>query len=425
MKYMQLYRDYSYDCLHKGRDVWLMKFIRKAFAYFIAAILLLASMNSTCLGEGGIVSTNSGTMLRDKGDQFVGEWCDTETGSTRLTIDSTENGYEIYIYQAWGTADFQHSEWYMTGAYDAVTDSIISSDCQFIQIKYDEEGFARDEVLYTNGNARITYEDGIIYWNDAQKDAGAGMEFTNAIDIFLGYFRVANCTEYVSLRSSLRTTAPVITKIPLGTEVKAYLCNDMFYECHYQDNIGYVLSKYLEYSSEKAHKLTSEQLDYIKGALHVPRDIVVTSYDYRELDYSHRSGQRLVAVNLYSNDILVAGATLDADALTPDYDSWYYSETHVQAKDVRRQPVGRWSESDEAYLKGSFRIPWNVAAHCEVSNPYLWEAGDSWITSVNFYAGNECVADTTMEECLAGAAIASNYTYVEEERDILVYSPIE
>lgn len=169
--------------------------------------------------------------------------------------------------------------------------------------------------------------------------------------------------------------------------------------------------------------LTAEQLDYIKGALFVPRDIAVTEYDCDALDYTGGDGQRLITVNLYSNGEILAGAVMGADTLVPESDVWEYSENRVNAARLEHQSVRAWSESDLAYLKGAFGIPWNVAAHCEVGTPYLWEAGGVWLTSVGFYAGAECHADTVQEEYLAGAAIESECTWVSMVRDLYMYSP--
>lgn len=392
----------------------------RAVKIILTGMLLLVLLSTACFGEAmnnQIIPAS--TMLRGN-DPFVGEWCEPNAGRARLTIESIDNGYKLSIY--WSSSAFQHSEWYMTGAYDAETNSIICNDCRCLQVTYDDE-VAHEEVMYTNGKARFILVDDEIHWDDEQENAGADIVFTYATGVYLGRYTVTNCNEYISLRSSPSTSAPALTTIPLGAEVEAYLYNDTFYECSYQGYDGYVLSAYLEYSDTYAEELTAEQLDYIKGALFVPRDIVVTNYDYDELDYEGRNGQKLASVNLYSNGIILAGATLGADTLIPENDVWEYSETRVSASDVKHQTVGAWSETDEAYLKGAFGIPWNVAAHCDVGEPYYWEGGECWLTSVGFYAGENCIADTTMEEFLAGAAIASNINSVSMERDIFTYSP--
>lgn len=175
--------------------------------------------------------------------------------------------------------------------------------------------------------------------------------------------------------------------------------------------------------SANAAGLTADQLEYIEGALRVPRNIAVTEYTCNELDYTSRNGQSLIAVNLYSNGEILAGAIMGADTLIPENDVWEYSENRVNAANLEHQSVRAWSESDLAYLKGAFGIPWNVAAHCEVGMPYLWEAGEVWLTSVGFYAGAECHADTVQEEYLAGAAIESECTWVSMVRDLYMYSP--
>ena len=67
------------------------------------------------------------------------------------------------------------------------------------------------------------------------------------------YATVVNCNEWISLREYPSTSAPRITKIPLGATVKVYIAYDDdqacprngFYYCEYGGHFGYCLQAYL------------------------------------------------------------------------------------------------------------------------------------------------------------------------------------
>lgn len=93
-------------------------------------------------------------------------------------------------------------------------------------------------------------------------------------------------------------------------------------------------------------------------------------------------------------------------------------KTPVGSSAVEHQRANEWSEADTIYLKGGFGIPWNVEAHREVEEPYYWDGGGCWLTSIGFYAGKNCIAKTTMEKFLAGATIESDINNVSMVSDI-------
>jgi len=63
---------------------------------------------------------------------------------------------------------------------------------------------------------------------------------------YLGYLRIINCTDWVSLRSGPSRSSPRIMTVPLGASVRAYYYNSEFVECYYNGYRGYILSTYLE-----------------------------------------------------------------------------------------------------------------------------------------------------------------------------------
>ena len=69
---------------------------------------------------------------------------------------------------------------------------------------------------------------------------------------YLGYMRVTNCQDWVSLRSSASTSASRVAKVPLGAYVEAYYYNSEFTECFYNGMHGYILSTYLSTSASSS-----------------------------------------------------------------------------------------------------------------------------------------------------------------------------
>ena len=62
---------------------------------------------------------------------------------------------------------------------------------------------------------------------------------------YLGYMQVVNCSSWVTLRSYASTSAPTVTRVPLGATVEAYYYNGQFAECYYNGMRGYILTRYL------------------------------------------------------------------------------------------------------------------------------------------------------------------------------------
>ncbi|BAL84871.1 hypothetical protein SELR_pSRC100640 (plasmid) [Selenomonas ruminantium subsp. lactilytica TAM6421] len=59
-------------------------------------------------------------------------------------------------------------------------------------------------------------------------------------------YRVANCNEWISLRSAPSADAAVITRIPLGEYVRFVKAgSNGYYYVYYKGNLGYALAEYL------------------------------------------------------------------------------------------------------------------------------------------------------------------------------------
>ena len=66
---------------------------------------------------------------------------------------------------------------------------------------------------------------------------------------YLGSAQVVNCKSWVTLREYASTSAPSVTKVPLGAWVETYYYNSQFTECYYAGLHGYILSTYLSNGS--------------------------------------------------------------------------------------------------------------------------------------------------------------------------------
>ena len=95
----------------------------------------------------------------------------------------------------------------------------------YVLLDYLSDGIARDYQRYERGDS---------------------IEQNTDYDNYLGWKRIVNCENWVTLRASASTKADTVTRIPLGEYVEAYKYNEEFAECYYNGMHGYVLNKYLK-----------------------------------------------------------------------------------------------------------------------------------------------------------------------------------
>jgi len=80
----------------------------------------------------------------------------------------------------WADSAFAYYDWRMTGIYEDVEDGrIVSDDCEKYYVEYTDETNFEEELLYEGGSAHITYVNGMLYWFDAEEDAGEGCMFSH------------------------------------------------------------------------------------------------------------------------------------------------------------------------------------------------------------------------------------------------------
>lgn len=81
---------------------------------------------------------------------------------------------------------------------------------------------------------------------------------------------VANCREYITLRSEPSTKADALAKIPLGAEIECLTSlgdEAEMAQVRYAGQTGYVLKRYLSYvSDDSAHRLTGAEINVVNAS---------------------------------------------------------------------------------------------------------------------------------------------------------------
>lgn len=143
--------------------------------------------------------------------------------------------------------------------------------------------------------------------------------------------------------------------------------------------------------------LTADQIDYLRGAFNIPRDIVVTEYDCFEPYYWDAGETWLMQVTLYSNGQTLAGAAVTPDGLDSVRNILMYSDKWSDPSKVKRERKNAWTKADANYIKSAFGIPWDAQLEFECGEPFYWEGGDLWLESVAYYKNGDLVAGASLD----------------------------
>lgn len=108
----------------------------------------------------------------DYSAEYEGTWSDLYSYRCWMTIEEiTDNRFEIEIHWSGGANETQR--WEFIGSYDEVQNGIVYSGDSIYEY-YDDEGNAKKEYLYTDGEGLLYIaDDGYLYWNDWKENAGA------------------------------------------------------------------------------------------------------------------------------------------------------------------------------------------------------------------------------------------------------------
>lgn len=227
------------------------------------AMVLLALLLMT--GCASAANNRINNMMVSNCDSWVSLRSAADTDSSRIMKVSRGE----YVYAEKAVGDFWYCEYngrkgYILGAYLCVVDGaqfsggreMVVANCdewvslrstadasspRLRQVSLGETVTAYDRVGdFTLCNHRGKW--GYILTKYLKNKSGGGAQNNQ---VSSGVMYVANCEEWVSLRSSASTSASRLAKVPLGAQVETLGRSGQFTKCRYNGKTGYILSKYL------------------------------------------------------------------------------------------------------------------------------------------------------------------------------------
>ena len=154
-----------------------MKKYTKIFALMMALALALAF--TACKKEEPAPAPET-----DDGQNpimnFVGTYA-SDRASIQIEATDEENGAKATV--TWGSSASEHSEWTMSGTYDADSHVFTYSDCVKKDVVFNEDGSVEsEEEVYKDGTGTMTFSEGnegpYLEWKDDKENAADGMTFT-------------------------------------------------------------------------------------------------------------------------------------------------------------------------------------------------------------------------------------------------------
>jgi len=152
-----------------------MKKHTKIFAVMMALALALAF--TACKKEEPAPEPDSG---QNPIMNFVGTYaCDRAS----ILVEATDetNGAKATV--TWGSSAAEHSEWTMSGTYDADSHVFTYADCVKKNVVFKEDGSVEsEEEVYKDGTGTMTFSEGTegpyLEWKDDKENVADGMTFT-------------------------------------------------------------------------------------------------------------------------------------------------------------------------------------------------------------------------------------------------------
>ena len=110
---------------------------------------------------------------------FVGTYaCDRAT----ILIEAADDADGVKATVTWGSSASEHSEWTMSGKYDADSHVFAYTDCVKKNVVFKEDGSVEsEEEVYKDGSGTMTFSEGTegpyLAWKDDKENAADGMNF--------------------------------------------------------------------------------------------------------------------------------------------------------------------------------------------------------------------------------------------------------
>lgn len=113
---------------------------------------------------------------------FIGVYA---SGRASMKVEAADEQDGVKISVTWSSSAAEHSEWVMTGKFDADKLTVDYKDCVRTDYVFNEDGSVQSEtVVYENGEGTVTFYDGeklSLTWDDAEEDVAADMVFEYAV----------------------------------------------------------------------------------------------------------------------------------------------------------------------------------------------------------------------------------------------------
>ena len=108
---------------------------------------------------------------------FIGTYA-KDRCSIEVSAADDKDGAEFLV--RWGSSAAEHSEWHMSGTFDAKTLTVNYDNCEKKDVVFKEDGTIESEtVVYENGKGSFTFSEGdaSLIWNDEEEHAADDMIF--------------------------------------------------------------------------------------------------------------------------------------------------------------------------------------------------------------------------------------------------------
>ena len=113
---------------------------------------------------------------------FIGVYA---SGRASMKVEAADEQDGVKISVTWSSSAAEHSEWVMSGKFDADKLTVAYNDCVRTDYVFNEDGSVKSEnVVYEKGEGTVTFYDGeklSLTWADAEEDVAADMVFEYAV----------------------------------------------------------------------------------------------------------------------------------------------------------------------------------------------------------------------------------------------------